>query len=266
MSKIEKEIKILDIDVEDAKNRLLKFGAKYIQESLQKIYTYDIPSIYYRFLEIKHMLQCENTLIQQVNFEKFINLAYEVFDLFTPEQEKLFLLYLNVSKIEEIKRLSITALNELIQSEELNKLLTNFDINENKWIRLRQTNKKTTLTVKHIVNKQCDDMQYVKESEIVVNDLNEANDILEKIGIVSRNYQEKRRTSFIYENAEIEIDEWPMLKPYMEIECDNEALMNKIIKGLKYEDKEIISTNTASLYAEIGIDVLKMKELRFKSE
>lgn len=40
---------------------------------------------------------------------------------------------------------------------------------------------------------------------------------------------EKIRHSFKYKGAEIEIDEWPLLEPYIEIECDNILIQNNYI-------------------------------------
>ena len=53
MSKIEKEYKILNIDVDVIKNKLKEIGTTFIEKKKQKIYVYDIPTLYYRYLEIK---------------------------------------------------------------------------------------------------------------------------------------------------------------------------------------------------------------------
>ena len=45
----EKEIKILNISVDDAKQKMNAIGAKFIEEKHQKIYTYDLPTISHRF-------------------------------------------------------------------------------------------------------------------------------------------------------------------------------------------------------------------------
>lgn len=143
--------------------------------------------------------------------------------------------------------------------EEINKL----NVNPNKWIRLRKSNEKVELTVKHILNKNKDKIQKVKETEIEVSSLEEANLILESIGVVHRNYQEKIRYSYIFKSAEIEIDLWPGLEPYMEIECDSEDVINEIVDLLGFNDKRIFSLNIEELYREKGVDILKISELKF---
>ena len=74
---------------------------------------------------------------------------------------------------------------------------------------------------------------------------------------------EKVRHRYAYKDASIEIDEWPMLKPYMEIECDNIETIQEIVKLLDLTDKEIVSLNTEQLYKRKNIDVLAISELKF---
>ena len=66
----------------------------------------------------------------------------------------------------------------------------------------------------------------------------------------------------MYEEAEIEIDIWPMLSPYVEIECDIEDLINELIDKLNLKEKRIVSLNTEQLYRKIEIDVHSMSELK----
>ncbi|MEG0799554.1 MAG: adenylate cyclase, partial [Bacilli bacterium] len=101
------------------------------------------------------------------------------------------------------------------------------------------------------------------ETEIEVSSLDETNCLLENIGIVRRSYQEKIRYSYEYKNAEIEIDIWPKLQPYMEIECDDEMVIEEIIDKLDLKNNEVVSLNTEQLYRKIGIDVHSMSELKF---
>lgn len=51
MEKLEKEVKILDINKTMLEKTLRELGAEKLEESLQKIYVYDLPSIYARFYD-----------------------------------------------------------------------------------------------------------------------------------------------------------------------------------------------------------------------
>ena len=70
MAKFEKEIKILDIDVENIKEKLKNIGAENKGKKEQKIYVYDIPTLYYRFLEIRELLQADSTILVNTNVKK----------------------------------------------------------------------------------------------------------------------------------------------------------------------------------------------------
>ena len=86
---------------------------------------------------------------------------------------------------------------------------------------------------------------------------------MESIGICKRSYQEKIRYSYEYKNAEIEIDIWPLLEPYLEIECDEDNIIDEIIEKLNLEDHEIVSLNTEKLYNRINVDIHNISELKF---
>ena len=165
--------------------------------------------------------------------------------------------------MEEITKKSKSDIIKFLDDKNVENLFSQLKINPNKWIRLRQNNNKSVLTLKHILEKNTSNFQNVLEIEFEVSSLDEANLFLENVGIAKRSYQEKIRYSYLYKNAEIEIDIWPLIKPYMEIECDDENLINEIVEKLGLKNNEIVSLNTEQLYKRIGIDVHSMSELKF---
>lgn len=263
MAKLEKEVKILDIDISDAKDRLKKIGAIFKGRKNQKIYVYDIPTIYYRFCEIRELLSSDNRLVVDANIRRFKKLLPEIEDLLSENDWRIIL---NALKINDINFLTSDYkagwLNN-IKSEEIDVIFKKLKINSNKWIRLRESDGETELTVKHIFRKSNSPLQKVKEAETRVFSFEEANDILEEIGLAGRSYQEKIRISYEYGKANIEIDIWPMLKPYIEIESGDEKLIDNLINLLNYQNKEIVSINTEQLYKRIGIDIHKISRLKF---
>ena len=262
MAKLEKEIKILDINVEEVKNKLDTIGAVFKGIKNQKIYTYDIPTIYYRYLECIELLRSEKELVKKAALKKLDILFDEFGDLVSDSELETIYNEFNISNLSEL--LEKTNLVSLLENNNsLNNLIKKEIINPNKWLRLRQSNDKIELTLKQVYEKNSESIQKVKEVEINVSDLTEANLILENMGVVKRNYQEKIRHSYVYKDTEIELDEWPMLKPYMEIECDNTNTMDEVIRLLDLNDKEIVSLNTEQLYKREGIDVLSISELKF---
>ena len=265
MAKVEKEIKVLDIDVDDIKKRLeVLDGVEFKGKKNQKIYVYDLPSLKYRFLEIRELLNSNNELLINTNKNKLNTLIIEFRDLVEDETLNKIHNELNINDINDIVELSIENLRLALSNELLVNEFMKIDINPNKWIRLRQSNNKVELTTKHVVEKQSTKIQNVLEAEVEVSSLDETNNILSSIGITRRSYQEKVRVSYRYKNADIEIDAWPMLNPYLEVECDDEDVMNEIIDKLELSKYEIVSLNTEQLYRNIGIDVHNISDLKFQ--
>lgn len=259
----EKEVKVLNIDVESTKLRLQEIGATFVGKKEQKIYVYDIPTLYYRYLEICELLKSDNKLMVTTNLGKLKILLKEFADLMSNEELTILTRELEVDDIMDIPKFQLEDVILKIESKPFADAISAYKINPNKWIRLRKSNDKIELTTKHVFEKSDMEVQNVEEREVNTSSFEETNSILESIGIVKRSYQEKIRYSFKLNEANIEIDIWPMLKPYMEIECDNTDVIKNIIVELSFEDKEIVSTNTQQLYRKIGIDLQEISELKF---
>lgn len=69
--------------------------------------------------------------------------------------------------------------------------------------------KEVTLTIKEIKN---DSIDGTKELEIKANDFDTTNLILNELEYKSRLYQENKRTRYMLNNIEIDIDKWPMIQ------------------------------------------------------
>lgn len=263
MAKFEKEIKVLNIDVEVMKQKLDEVGADYRGKKEQKIYVYDIPTLYYRYLEIRELLKSNSPIIVNANLKKLEVLILEYQDLVEEEEMALIEKEYGLESLEEILNKDIKNIIMFLENPIVEQSFKKYMINDNKWLRLRQSNNKVTLTSKHILEKKNANIQNVLETEIEVSSLEETNLLLESLGLARRSYQEKIRYSYTYKSAEIEIDIWPLLKPYMEIECEDENVIDEILDLLEIEDMEIVSLNTEQLYKRINIDVHSMSELKF---
>ena len=68
------------------------------------------------------------------------------------------------------------------------------------------------------------------ETEMVVPSLEAANEFLKALGFSYKSYQEKRRISYILKNHEIDIDTWPGLSTYMEIEGESEEDISNLLE------------------------------------
>jgi adenylate cyclase class 2 len=138
-----------------------------------------------------------------------------------------------------------------------------YDINPKRrghWIRLRDDGKQITLTVKKIHN---DGISGTEEEEIQVEDFEKTNDLLLLMGFIPQAYQENRRTSFVLNGAQLEIDHWPMIPPYLEIEANSKEQVLQIAFQLGYNESDLTGENTMKIYARYGINLSDIKDLRF---
>lgn len=133
------------------------------------------------------------------------------------------------------------------------------------WLRLRDEGDKVTLTFKKRLGardgvKNDDGML---EHEIVVSDFDQTAKIFESIGLALKFYEEKRRIRYLLEDIEFDIDFCPALKPYLEIESDDWAKIDRAISllGLDPKDKKMYST--MQIYKQNGIDEHDYIEMTF---
>lgn len=270
MGKLEREVKILNINESELKKTLKQLGAEKIEESLQKIYVYDLPSIYARFFDCLLQLKRVNKPYEfEICRNKLQGVLNEVDNLTTiDEQKKIEDAFYTKSFVDLLNRTNNGDLLERFSNKSIVDVIKKYGINPNKWVRVRETNGKTTVTIKHILNPnmQKDNqkgIQPVLESEMQVPSIEEANSILEQLGFSYRNYQEKNRATYRVDGVEVDIDSWPLIPPYVEIENDSNELIKSTVEKLGLQKHEIVSCNTADVYKKYGIDLYAFRELRF---
>ena len=130
-----------------------------------------------------------------------------------------------------------------------------------KWIRLRTNGKETTLTFKDVTSDKIDG---TKEVEIEVSDLELTNEFLNKIGFFSKAYQENNRIRYILDDVELDIDSWPLIPIYLEIEGKDENSVLDMVEKLELDKSKVTSLDVQSVYEKFyNIDISKIKDLRF---
>jgi len=134
-------------------------------------------------------------------------------------------------------------------------------VENGKWIRLRTNGKKTTLAFKDVVS---DTIDGTKEVEFEVSSINDAKEFMKKIGFEYRSFQENTRIQYELDGVEIDIDTWPMIPTYMEIEGKSEKQVYDMINKLGIDADKITALNCDDIYRKIyNIDINEIKELKF---
>jgi len=136
------------------------------------------------------------------------------------------------------------------------------------WLRLRDEGDKITLAFKQRIGVKTHDGKTndkgMEEIEVEVNDFEKTADILSRIGFKEKHYAENKRIRYQLGDIEFDIDFFPQLEPYLEIEASSWEKIDKAIKllGLDSKEKRIFSTN--QIYRLKGIEVNKYQEITFK--
>ncbi len=135
------------------------------------------------------------------------------------------------------------------------------------WLRLRDEGDRITLAFKQRLGIKdhggLTNDSGMREVEIKVSDFEKTATLLLDLGFVEKHYAENKRTRWEKDGVEFDIDTWPQLEPYLEIEADSWEAVDAAAKelGLNPEDKKIFSAN--QIYAQKGIDVGEYSRLAF---
>ena len=89
MKKMELEVKILDINKDEFIDKIKSLGAILKKETKQFLYTYDLPTIYGRFIDIKTQLKDNESEIKYgTALEKLKLLFFELDNLLNEDDKK----------------------------------------------------------------------------------------------------------------------------------------------------------------------------------
>ena len=137
------------------------------------------------------------------------------------------------------------------------------------WLRLRDEGDKVTLTFKQRILNDTrelagDDGMY--ECETTVSDFAKTQEILLKTGFIEKLYQENKRTRYVLDGVEFDIDVWPLIPPYLEIEGAtwDVVYVSGEKLGFKREDAKIFSAN--QIYKLNGLDDRNYTRLTFDEQ
>ncbi len=136
------------------------------------------------------------------------------------------------------------------------------------WIRIRDEGGKTTLTFKQRLGIKSHDGKIndegMREIEIEVKGFGETANFLRSIGLKEKFYEENRRIRYKLGEIEFDIDFWPKLKPYLEIEAPSWEEIDKAIDLLEFDAKDKKIFSTYQIYQLAGINEEDYREITFQ--
>lgn len=134
------------------------------------------------------------------------------------------------------------------------------------WLRLRDEGERVTLSFKRRlgVKSAGESDDGMEEIETVVQDFDVTGKILESIGLTEKFYQENRRVRWVKGDIEFDIEYWPLLEPYLEIEStSNDKVLEGVqLLGLDPEEQKIYSN--FQMYHAKGIDLRDYQRITFE--
>ncbi len=99
------------------------------------------------------------------------------------------------------------------------------------WVRVRDEADKITVSYKQQIDTT---LHGTKELSLVVNDFETACELIEKIGLIFKSYQETRRETWMKDDVEVVIDTWPWIPSFIECEGKSERSLHEFVTKLGF--------------------------------
>lgn len=109
-----------------------------------------------------------------------------------------------------------------------------------KLVRIRKTKSGVYLTYKH---QEFDTATGTEEIELKIDDSTKAEVFLERLGLVAFRHQQKKRHSFKLGNVIIDIDTWPRIPTYLELEGPSEGALKEVAGKLELDWSKAVFEN-----------------------
>ena len=100
------------------------------------------------------------------------------------------------------------------------------------WVRVRDEGDKITMSVKIVDGEELEDQ---REICLTIDDFDKAREFLNTLGCQERAYQESKRELWHLDGAEITIDEWPHLEPFVEVEGQSEKKIKEVSAKIGFD-------------------------------
>lgn len=116
------------------------------------------------------------------------------------------------------------------------------------WVRARDEGGGITLSYKQVDDRS---LHGTKEVCLQIDSFDEADKFLTAIGLEVKSTQETKRESWELDGVQIELDEWPWVPPYIELEAKNEAALTAVLDKLGLDVKNGVHGSVEIAYQDI---------------
>jgi adenylate cyclase class 2 len=134
------------------------------------------------------------------------------------------------------------------------------------WLRLRQQGARTFLTYKQVAHNGPSSIDSILEAETEVVNFQDTRALLEAMGYTAKRFQENYREEWKLDGITYDIDTWPDLPTYLEIEGDGEQAVHDAAAALDLDPTLASYGSVDELYLKVlGRDILAESSLTFPS-
>lgn len=136
------------------------------------------------------------------------------------------------------------------------------------WIRVRTDGKESTLTYKKIIKENPTDQGSkdvgMKEIEVKVEDYAKTCEIMKCIGMVIKREEKNKRTRYAKGDVVFDIDSWPFIPTYVEIESSSYEKAKDAARELGFDPEVGIIGTAATVYKKYGFNKDEYSHITFE--
>lgn len=138
---------------------------------------------------------------------------------------------------------------------------------DNSWIRLRDEGGQIVIAYKKRLGVTSQDGSTndagMEEIEIIVDSYENTKTFLGKIGLIEKHEAEKKRTRWQKGTTTFDIDTWPEIPTFIEIEAESWEDVDEASKALGFEEKDRKICSVNQIYKMYGKDVNDYQKISF---
>ena len=144
--------------------------------------------------------------------------------------------FLNINP--DLLRAKLNSLNARLVFPERTMKRKNYDFEDERlqkisgWVRVRDEGDKVTLSYKQLNDRS---IHGTKEAHVTVLDFEDTCNFLESIGMKQKSYQVTKRESWLLDGVEIEIDTWPWIPQFVELEGKSKQSIKRVASKLEFD-------------------------------